>query len=83
MINMFLRYFAMKWQRRCDHPDESVAFDILEGGCDQHVSYCNLCGAAKIGYKGYWRRADALYHPYLDRSDLFMRMIIPSAFPPQ
>lgn len=81
MLDLLLRYFAAKWQQRCEHPPESVAFDILEGGGDEHVSQCNLCGATKIGFRGSWRRSDALYHPYLDRGDLFARTLVPSAFP--
>lgn len=82
MLEILLRYLAKQWQRRCDHPSESVCFDILEGGGGQHVSQCNLCGATKIGFKGRWRRSDALYHPHLDTSDLIMRHIMPSAFLP-
>lgn len=81
MISLFLRYLAKKWQQRCSHPRESVSFDILDGGGDQHVSHCHLCGAAKVGFKGTWRHPNALYHPYLDTVDLVMRLVMPSAFP--
>jgi hypothetical protein len=35
-------------QRRCTHPEEMVAVDILEGMMDDwHVSYCRRCGAVR------------------------------------
>jgi hypothetical protein len=44
-------------QRRCTHPGQLVAVDILEGTYDVAVSYCNRFGAAKIN-AGEWRRPD-------------------------
>lgn len=58
-------------QRRCIHPEEMVAVDVLEG-CVDHlaVSYCRRCGAIKIDWsphdpghrfvslEHYWRRPD-------------------------
>ena len=36
-------------QRRCQHPGEMVAVDILEGcSKDYEVSYCRRCWAVKI-----------------------------------
>ena len=32
-------------QRRCAHPDEMVAVDILEGCGDYEIAYCRRCGA--------------------------------------
>lgn len=35
-------------QKRCDHPGQMVAVDILEGCVDDiMVSYCSRCGAVK------------------------------------
>lgn len=42
-------------QRRCEHPGQMVAVDILEGcSMDIELMYCNRCGAARIG----WKRPD-------------------------
>lgn len=36
-------------QRRCDHPGQMVAADVLEGcSVDYEVQYCRRCGAIKI-----------------------------------
>ena len=32
-------------QRRCPHPGEMVAVDILEGSGDYEIAYCRRCGA--------------------------------------
>lgn len=32
-------------QRRCPHPGEMVAVDILEGCGDYEIAYCRRCGA--------------------------------------
>lgn len=58
-------------QKRCDHPGEMVAADILEGCVDRlEVKYCRRCGAVKtdwsphdpqhryISLMHYWRRPD-------------------------
>lgn len=58
-------------QRRCDHPDNLVAADLLEGCVDHlEVKYCNRCGAVAtdwaphdpkhqfITLPHYWRRPD-------------------------
>lgn len=59
-------------QKRCDHPGNMVAVDILEGGAPGiEVSYCNRCGAVKtdwdphsrennrfITLPHWWRRPD-------------------------
>jgi hypothetical protein len=38
-------------QKRCAHPDNMVAADILEGGGhDVAVKYCRRCGAVKPVY---------------------------------
>jgi hypothetical protein len=40
-------------QKRCYHPGEMRAVDILEGsGGDIQVAYCRRCGAVRIGGKG-------------------------------
>jgi len=39
-------------QRRCEHPEQFVAVDILEGcSSDTEVAYCRRCGAVKVNYK--------------------------------
>jgi hypothetical protein len=50
-------------QRRCPHPDNMCAIDILEGvGRDIEIGYCNRCGAVKIKYSHQlnpdWRTPD-------------------------
>jgi hypothetical protein len=46
-------------QKRCKHPDEMVAVDILEGMWDGfHVTYCRRCGAVRVESDG--RGADHL-----------------------
>lgn len=50
-------------QRRCMHPSEMVAVDILEGaGDDIEVGYCRRCGAVRLNYNHNliqdWRRPD-------------------------
>lgn len=43
-------------QKRCDHPGQMVAVDILEGGGrDVEVAYCRRCGAVKTNYSKEWR----------------------------
>jgi len=38
-------------QRRCGHPSEMVAVDILEGCADGiEVAYCRRCGAIKTDW---------------------------------
>jgi len=39
-------------QKRCEHPSDMVAVDILEG-CSPGlaVSYCNRCGAVKTDWR--------------------------------
>jgi len=32
-------------QKRCKHPGEMVAVDILEGCGDYEIAYCNRCGS--------------------------------------
>lgn len=35
-------------QRRCQHPDDMVVVDALEGcGCGVEIKYCRRCGAMK------------------------------------
>lgn len=39
-------------QRRCDHPGNMVAVDILEGCADGiEVAYCRRCGSVKTDWK--------------------------------
>lgn len=58
-------------QRRCDHPGNMVAFDLLEGCADGvQVKYCRRCGSAQtlwqpnagggrfIALDHCWRRPD-------------------------
>lgn len=42
-------------QRRCCHPSEMVAIDILEGGGGVGVSYCNRCGGVRFSGSDDWR----------------------------
>lgn len=57
-------------QRRCEHPSDMVASDILEGCGDYEITYCNRCGAVShrlstplTPYGREWRLPD----PYLWR----------------
>lgn len=44
-------WFLMKLQRRCQHPDDMVAVDLLEGCADGiEVAYCRRCGAVKTDW---------------------------------
>jgi hypothetical protein len=44
-------WILSKLQRRCSHPANMVAADILEGSASNlEVKYCNRCGAVKIFY---------------------------------
>ena len=49
-------------QRRCPHPGEMVAVDILEGDARElEIAYCRRCGSVKIsrdGKQSTWRRPD-------------------------
>lgn len=58
-------------QRRCDHPGEMVAADILEGCAEGiEVKYCRRCGSVKTEWRPmpgnspysqlehWWRRPD-------------------------
>lgn len=49
-------------QRRCQHPGNMVAVDILENSSDDvDVAYCRRCGAVRIdrqGQRGSWRSPD-------------------------
>lgn len=51
-------------RRRCEHPANMVAVDILEGCAPAlELSYCNRCGAVKPKWlnfklKGEWRKPD-------------------------
>lgn len=46
-------------QRRCTHPGEMVAADVLEGCVDQlQVRYCRRCGAIKNSPLCVWRTPD-------------------------
>lgn len=52
-----IRYISdqiLAWlQRRCEHPGQMVAVDILEGsGGDIQVPYCRRCGAVRIEGSG-------------------------------
>lgn len=42
-------------QKRCDHPGNMVAADVLEGGYSVGVAYCRRCGAVKPSYAKEWR----------------------------
>jgi hypothetical protein len=50
------RYLAdqILWffQKRCEHPPQMVAADLLEG-CQPglNISYCRRCGAVKVGWQ--------------------------------
>lgn len=58
-------------QKRCEHPDNMVVADVLEGCADGiQVRYCRRCGAIKtdwdpnntehrfIALEHFWRRPD-------------------------
>lgn len=52
-------------QRRCEHPDEMIAADILEGcGGNIQVKFCRRCGSIKTDWSSKdsrehcWRRPD-------------------------
>lgn len=74
-------------QRRCDHPDNMVAVDILEGCADGiQVKYCRRCGSVQTLWEPmpnglpsrysviphYWRRPD----PHLWRDPIAWTMRI-------
>lgn len=42
-------------QKRCTHPGEMVAVDILEGRTDFEVGYCRRCGGVRIKGSNEWR----------------------------
>lgn len=51
-----LRYLADQilafLQRRCEHPSDMVAVDILEGcGAGVTIPYCRRCGAVKVDWE--------------------------------
>jgi hypothetical protein len=69
MIKFVEDYFLAKLQKRCAHPSEMVAADILEGCVDKlEVKYCRRCGSVKtdwtpggspfIALEHTWRRPD-------------------------
>lgn len=73
-------------QRRCDHPANMVAADILEGCADGiSVRYCRRCGAVKADWRPNaaggryisldhtWRRPDP--HLWRDRRAWFARLV--------
>lgn len=52
-------------QRRCDHPGDMVAADILEGCWYEEVRYCRHCGAYKFSRNLDWDRPDpTLWHGF-------------------
>lgn len=60
----WLTDYPLAWlQRRCDHPGNMVAADILEGcAVGIEVKYCRRCGAIRTHWVGqpnrHWRRPD-------------------------
>ena len=64
----FLEDCLLAWlQKRCQHPGQLCAVDILEACYDVEVGYCNRCGAVRItsgfttrmgGPSGAWRGPD-------------------------
>jgi len=49
-------------QRRCKHPDEMIASDILEGSVDGiEVKYCRRCGSIKTD----WRADQSTYRKFM------------------
>lgn len=76
MIRRIEDWLLALLQRRCEHPGNMVAADVLEGYVDHlHVKYCRRCGSIKtdwsphdpahrfISLDHFWRRPD----PYLWR----------------
>lgn len=61
-----LRYLADQalafLQKRCEHPGQMVAVDILENsGGNVSVAYCRRCGAVRVDHqaqRGSWRLPD-------------------------
>lgn len=52
MIRYLADQILAALQRRCDHPGEFVAVDLLEGcSSDTEIAYCRRCGAVNVGYK--------------------------------
>lgn len=54
--NGLLRYVSDQvlafFQKRCEHPGQMVAADILEGSVDDiEIKYCRRCGAVKTNWK--------------------------------
>lgn len=71
LIRLLEDYVLAFIQKRCDHPGEMVAVDILEGCADNlEVKYCRRCGSVKtdwnphdpkhqfISIDHFWRRPD-------------------------
>ena len=71
LIRRFEDWFLALLQRRCEHPGDMVAADVLEGCVDHlQVKYCRRCGSIKTDWSPYdpahrfialehfWRRPD-------------------------
>jgi hypothetical protein len=65
MIRYIEDQFLARLQKRCSHPGNLVAVDILDGcGSGVEVSYCNRCGAVRTNWNDQphpdnaWRRPD-------------------------
>lgn len=69
MIRYLQDHILAALQRRCQHPGDMVAVDILEGCADgrPEVKYCRRCGAVKFVWASIgkvppseweWRRPD-------------------------
>lgn len=62
-MSVFIRYIEdcilSFLQKRCGHPPEMVAADVLEGGGETSVAYCRRCGAVRVQNSNYpsceWR----------------------------
>jgi hypothetical protein len=86
MIRYLEDAILARLQRRCDHPDNMVAVDILEGCADGiQVSYCRRCGSVQTLWQPNaaggrytildhcWRRPDP--HLWRDRRAWFQRLV--------
>jgi hypothetical protein len=62
MIRLIEDYLFRFFQRRCDHPGEMVAADVLEGCADGiAVRYCRRCGSIKTD----WTPGEPEARPYI------------------
>lgn len=68
MIVWLTDWLVDRWMRRCQHSDNHVMADLLEGCADpygnlhagRHVRYCRRCGAVRPSFAAEWRSPQPL-----------------------